>query len=63
MSCYRTKDLIENCDSENGKSGRDAAAIEEIPHSFLQRILANEAQLVKKKVAQLPNLDKNIRNS
>jgi hypothetical protein len=58
----KPKNLSGICLPRNEKSGRQAAAIEENPHSHLSSMVINEAPQVKKYVAKLPNLDKNVPN-
>ena len=58
----KPKNLSGICLPRNEKSGRQAAAIEENPHSYLSSMVINEAPQVKKYVAKLPNLDKNVPN-
>ena len=57
-----TEELVRNSPSQKRKSGRQAAALEENPHSYLSSMVINEAPQVKKYVAKLPNLDKNVLN-
>jgi len=46
--------LIEICQAENEKCGKEAAAFGKIPHCYLESMLANQVWLVKNDLAGLP---------